>query len=190
MEVTALVRRPFEVSHPKLKQLIIDFETLDNYKKDLSGDVIYCCLGSTIKKTPDLTDYRKVDHDYPLALGKIAVDNSIAQYHLVSALGADQSSKIFYTRLKGETERDLKDLKIKSLHIYQPALLTGNRMEHRKFEKFYIGAMKLLNPLLMGGIKKYRSIEARTVAQTMINQTFKNLEGVNIYPSNIIEQLA
>ena len=189
-EVLALVRSPLPISNPKLQQLTVDFDELKAYKNVIYGDALYCCLGSTIKKTPDLTDYRKVDHDYPVELARIASQNNIPQFHYVSALGANAKSRIFYTKLKGETEEDIKRLKFRSLHIYQPSLLTGNRLEHRRFEKFHIAIMKLLNPLLLGRLKKYKSIKATTVAQAMSNQTFRNLEGVYTYPSNIIEKLA
>ncbi|MBC8051575.1 MAG: NAD(P)H-binding protein [Sphingobacteriaceae bacterium] len=189
-EVIALLRKPLPISHNKLRQITVNFENLASYKSELNGDVIYCCLGSTIKKTPKLADYLKVDHDYPVELAKIALKNKIEQFHLISALGANSSSKVFYTRLKGETEEDLKALGLKSLHIYQPALLTGNRSEHRSLEKLFGVAMKVINPLLLGPLEKYRSIKATTVAQAMINQTFKTMNGLNTYSSDIIKTLA
>jgi uncharacterized protein YbjT (DUF2867 family) len=189
-EVVALIRSPLPVNNSKLLQIIVDFDSLQNWKNVIYGDALYCCLGSTKMKTPDLNDYRRVDHDYPLSLAKIAEENKIPQFHLISALGADRNSKIFYSKLKGDTEADIKSLSIQSIHIYQPSLITGNRKEKRRFEKSMIWIMKLLNPILIGALKKYRSIQATTVAQTMINQTFKNLEGIHIYPSHIIQKLA
>lgn len=189
-EVIALVRSPLRISNMKLQQIVVDFNLIENYQADISGHAIYCCLGSTIKKTPDLNDYRKVDHDYPVKLAEIASRNKMAQYHVVSALGASPDSKIFYNRLKGEVENDVKAFQFKSIHIYQPALLTGNRLEHRRFEKLFVNAMKLINPLLIGKLNQFRSIKATTVAQAMINQTIKNLEGVHTYPSDVIKRLA
>ncbi|MFD2161710.1 NAD-dependent epimerase/dehydratase family protein [Paradesertivirga mongoliensis] len=189
-EVLALVRFPLPTNNTKLKQLKVNFDKLSDYKDQIEGDAIYCCLGSTKKKTPNLNDYHKVDHEYPLTLAKIALENKIAQYHLISALGADKNSKVFYPRLKGRIEEDVKDIPLQSVHIYQPSLLVGNRNEHRAFEKFFIHAMNFINPLLVGSLRKYRSIKATTVAQAMINQTFKNLDGIHTYPSNIIQELA
>ena len=189
-EVVALVRKPLTTQHSKLIQIQIDFEDLNSFSDEIYGDAFYCCLGSTIKKTPDLADYKKVDFDYPLALAQLASANEIAQFHIISALGADINSKLFYPRIKGEIEEELKKIKLKSVHIYQPSLLSGERLERRSFEKIAIKVMKIINPLLLGSLRKYRSIRVSTIAKAIINQTFKNIEGINIYPSNIIEQLA
>lgn len=189
-QVIALVRSPLPYADRKLKQEIVDYEHFDDSRGLLSGDAIYCCLGTTRKKTPDKAKYRRIDHDYPVMLAKIAAENNIEQYHFISALGANKNSSVFYNRLKGETEEDIKKLKFKSLHIYRPSLLVGQRKEKRFFERLMIIAMKAINPVLLGKLKKYRSIKAETVAKAMINQTFKHTAGVNIYPSDIIKELA
>ena len=189
-EVVALVRKPLTTQHSKLIQIQIDFEDLNSFSDEIYGDAFYCCLGSTIKKTPDLADYKKVDFDYPLALAQLASANEIAQFHIISALGADINSKLFYPRIKGEIEEELKKIKFKSTHIYQPSLLSGERSENRLLEKIAVFAMQFINPLLLGSLRKYRSIRVSTIAKAIVNQTFKNIEGINIYPSNIIEQLA
>ncbi len=189
-EVVALVRRPLPVSNIKLVQILTSFDSLGEIKNDLKGDALYCCLGTTKNKTPDEFDYRKVDHDYPVALAKLASENKVSQFHLISALGADPNSGIFYNKLKGETERDIKEIPFRAIYIYQPSLLTGDRKEKRQVEKLAITFMKIINPLLAGSLKKYKSIQAITVAKAMINQTFKNEEGIHTYPSDTITQLA
>lgn len=189
-EVVALVRKPLPINNLKLIQINTTFDSLEEIRSELYGDALFCCLGSTKSKTPNINDYRKVDHDYPVALAKIASENKLPQFHLISALGADTTSKLFYNKLKGETEIDVKKFAFRSIHIYQPSLLTGSRVENRPLEKLAISLMKIVNPILIGNFKKYKSIKAITVAKAMINQTFKNLEGVYTYPSNIIKQLA
>jgi uncharacterized protein YbjT (DUF2867 family) len=189
-EVLILVRKDLPVQHIKLKQLIVDFERLDDYTDKITGDVIFCCLGSTRKKTPDLTVYRKIDQDYPLQLAKIALHNGIGQYHLVSAIGANAASSNFYTKMKGETEAALKKVGLRSLHIYQPSFLTGDRKEKRQGEGFLVGLMKVLDPLLIGSLKKYRSIPAKTVAQAMYNESLIKQDGIFIHPSDKIKRLA
>ena len=189
-EVVALVRRPLPVSNIKLVQILTSFDSLGEIKNDLKGDALYCCLGTTKNKTPNEADYRKVDHDYPVALAKLASENKVSQFHLISALGADPNSGIFYNKLKGETERDIKEIPFRAIYIYQPSLLTGDRKEKRQVEKLAITFMKIINPLLAGSLKKYKSIQAITVAKAMINQTFKNEEGIHTYPSDTITQLA
>jgi uncharacterized protein YbjT (DUF2867 family) len=187
--VTILVRKELPVSHPKLKQLIVDFDQLETYSGEIAGLALFCCLGSTRKKTPDLLVYRKIDHDYPLRLAQIARENGVAQYHLVSAIGANASSSNFYTKMKGETEEDIKNAGLKCLYIYEPSFLTGNREENRFGERFTIKLMKVFNPLLAGGLKKYRSIPAETVASAMYKQSLKNQEGIFTYPSDKIKEL-
>ncbi|RKR81190.1 hypothetical protein BDD43_1335 [Mucilaginibacter gracilis] len=189
-EIMILVRKEMPLSHPKLLQLIVDFDNLDNWETAITGHALFCCLGTTLKKTPDLTQYRKIDHDYPLQLAQIAFGNKVKQYHLVSALGANVKSKSFYTRLKGETERDIEKVPLKAIHIYRPSLLTGNRREDRLLERIAIAAMKFINPLLTGGLQKYKSIAAATVARAMLNQSLKTEAGIFIHPSDKIKQLA
>src|ERR1700752_1769526 len=88
-EVLALVRKELPVSNKKLVQLVVDFDKLDEYKASITGHAVFCCLGSTKKKTPNLAAYRKIDHDYPLKLAQIAKENGVRHYHLVSAIGAN-----------------------------------------------------------------------------------------------------
>ncbi len=189
-EVLVLVRSELPVSHKKLVQLVVDFDQLNQYHASITGHAVFCCLGSTRSKTPKLSVYRKIDHDYPLQLAKIARQNNMPHYHLVSAIGANSKSGNFYTKLKGQTEDDIQQVHIPSLHIYQPSLLTGNRKEFRLAEKIATVAMKIINPLLIGSLKKYRSIPAQTVAQAMYRQSLNTEEGVFIHPSNHIKQLA
>jgi uncharacterized protein YbjT (DUF2867 family) len=188
--VLALVRKQLPFKHDKLIQLIVDFECLDDHAKSITGDVIFCCLGSTREKTPDLQEYRKIDHNYPLHLARIALVNKIGQYHLVSSMGANAASSNFYTKMKGETEADIKKVGVRSLYIYQPSILTGNRKESRAAERIYIRLMKIIDPLLFGKLKKYRSIPAATVARAMYKQSFTNKEGVYVYPSDKIKELS
>ena len=189
-EVLILVRKELPLQHNKLKQLVVDFDKLESYSDDITGDVIFSCLGSTRKKTPGLETYRKIDHDYPLQLAQIGLKNKISQFHLVSSMGADAGTSNFYTKMKGETEEDLKKIGLPSLQIYRPAFITGNRKEHRSLEKSLIAVMKLIDPLLIGSLKKYRSIPAATIARAMFNQSLKNIPGVHTYLSDKIKELS
>ncbi|WP_114939603.1 oxidoreductase [Mucilaginibacter endophyticus] len=189
-EVLILVRKKLPVQHHKLTQLVIDFEQPETYQQELTGHALFCCLGSTKKKTPDLTIYRKIDHDYPLLLAQLAKQNGIEQYHLVSSIGADINGVNFYTKTKGETEADISAVGIPAVHIYRPSFLAGDRQESRPMEKFVNGLMKVVNPLLFVSWKKYRSIAASTVATAMYQQSIKNATGVFIYESDKIKQLS
>jgi uncharacterized protein YbjT (DUF2867 family) len=189
-EVIILVRKSTGIKNKKLTEIVLDFDKLSDYKSEIIGHAIFCCLGTTNNKTPEKALYRKIDHDYPLTLAKIAYENGVEQYHLVSSLGADSSSSIFYQKLKGETEEDTKALGLKTLHIYQPSLLTGDRKEFRLTEKIVTGLFYLIDSLLVGGLKKYRSIPAKTVAMAMYKQSINKNEGIFIHPSDNIQEIA
>lgn len=189
-EVLVLVRKVLPIHDQKLVQLIIDFDKLDKHADAITGHALFCCLGSTKKKTPNLTVYRKIDYEYPLRLAQIAGQNGIKHYHLVSALGANSKSSNFYLKMKGEVEDAISQTGIKCLHIYEPSFLTGNRKEFRPLEKFMLPLMKVIDPLLIGRLKKYRSIPAQTVAMAMYKQSLKTEEGVFVHPSDKIKLLA
>jgi uncharacterized protein YbjT (DUF2867 family) len=189
-EVTIFVRKKIPLQNNKLKQVVVDFDKLPDYEAEINGHAFFSCLGSTRKKTPDLAVYRKIDHDYPLQLAQIALKNGMPQFHLVSSMGANAASSNFYTKMKGETEDDLKGVGLNCLHIYRPALLTGNRAEKRAGERFLFGLFKLLDPLLIGGLRKYRSIPAATVAMAMYKQSLIKQKGIFIHLSDEIKKIA
>ena len=188
-EVLAISRKEIKINHSKLKQLIIDFEDINKYEVEITGDEVFCCLGSTVKKTPNLSVYRKIDYQYPLDVAQIAFKNGAKSYHLVSAMGANAKSRLFYSRTKGEVERDLQKIPFEAIHIYQPALLDGNRKEKRTSEKIMMGLFRLLNPILIGPFKKYKSIKIEKVASAMLKQAQKKVKGIFIYQSDEIEEL-
>lgn len=188
-KVLVIARKTIDVSHSKLNQLVINFDELGKHEAEIVGDDIFCCLGTTAKKTPDKTLYKKIDYQYPLDVAKIALKNGAKSYHLVSAMGANVKSSIFYNRTKGEVERDLEKLNFDSTHIYRPSLLDGSRSEQRFAEKTMNVIMRLFNPLLIGSLKKYRSIKIEKVASAMLKQANKNLKGNYIYLSDEIENL-
>ena len=187
--IKVYVRKPLNIQHHKLTEIITDFSNIQELSNSIDGDVILCCLGSTKSKTPNLIDYRKIDHDYPLFFAKEGLKNGLKQFHLISALGADAKSSNFYTKMKGETEDELKQLSIPSIYIYQPSFLSGNRTENRPLEKVVLFVMKLIDPLLVGGLVKYQSINAITVAKAMINESIKNKKGIFVHKSDQIKEL-
>lgn len=188
-EVLIISRKSSNITHVKLKEIILNFDEIANYSAEINGNVIFCCLGTTIKNTPDLSMYRKIDYQYPLDVAKIAFANGVQQYHLISSMGANVKSKLFYSRTKGEVERDLQKIPFEVIHIYQPALLDGNRKEERPAENVMIGLFRLLNPILIGPLKKYRSIKIEKVASAMLHQANKNLHGIFTHTSDEIEKL-
>ena len=188
-QVVILVRRELPVKHEKLTQLIIDFDKLSDYSGQINGHAIFSCLGTTMSQTPDKNEYRKIDHDYPLHLAQLALQNGVKQFHLVSAVGADAKSSTFYLRLKGETEQDIAKVGLPSLYIYQPSMLKGRKDKVRFGESFFNGLMTVVDPLLFGGLKKFHSIDAADVARAMYNQSTDNETGKFKYQYNDIIKL-
>jgi len=189
-EVLIIARKKTKSSSIKLKQIITDLDLLDEHIDEIKGDVLFCCLGTTKSQTPDENEYRKIDHDYPVKLAEIAFKNGIAQFHFVSAIGANALSSNFYLKTKGETERDIKAIGLESIFIYQPSFLEGRKVRQRTGEKIAIAVLKVIGPFLFGSLKKYRAIKASDVAKAMFNQSLKNKTGVFTYTSDKIKKRA
>jgi len=185
-EIKLLVRKKLPFSDERVKQIEVDFDKLENYAEQMKAEDVFCTLGTTIKKAGSQAVFKKVDYEYPLRLGKIAKQNNAQKFLIVTALGSDAKSPIFYNKVKGETERDLKALKFPQLYIFRPSLLVGDRKENRAGEKAAIVASTLFNHLLFGPMKKYRSINVLTVAFGMkyaaqyFNSAFHVLESDEI----------
>lgn len=180
-QVTVVVRKDLNVSHPKLKTLIGDFYSLASIQHEIVADEIFIALGTTKKNTPDEKIYYQVDHDYPVLATKIAKDKGAKAVFLVSAVGADASSGVFYIRTKGETERDIIAQDLPHTHIFRPSMIMGNRKESRPFEKVLINVFSVVNPVLIGGAKKYRGIEGKDIAKAMIAAAKMPAGKVKIY---------
>ncbi|MFZ0595981.1 MAG: NAD(P)H-binding protein, partial [Flavobacterium sp.] len=106
-QVIIVVRKELNIQHPKIKTIIGDFNSLPEVVKDIQIDEVFIALGTTKKKTPDEKLYYQIDHDYPVLAAKLAKENGAKAVFLVSAIGANTKSSIFYTRTKGETEQDI-----------------------------------------------------------------------------------
>lgn len=188
-EVLVLVRKDLGFQHPKLKQLVLDFDQISHYSAEITGDAVFCCLGTTKKQTPDQVTYKKIDYQYPVDIAWIAQTNGATSYHLVSSIGANKDSSAFYIKTKGETERDIKAVPFKSIHIYRPSLLNGKRKDKRVLERIINSVMYFINPILAGSLKKYRSIKVETVARAMLRQSLSEERDVFIYESDQIQEL-
>ena len=179
-QVIIVVRKDLNIQHPKLKTLIGDFNTLPEVVKDIQVDEVFIALGTTQKKTPDKKLYYQIDHDYPILATKLAKENGAKAVFLVSALGANAKSSIFYSKLKGETEQDITSLNLDHTYIFRPSMILGNRKENRPAEKVFIGIFKFINPIFVGGLSKYKGIEAEDIAKAMINSANTLNEKVKI----------
>jgi uncharacterized protein YbjT (DUF2867 family) len=188
-QVTVLVRRNLPRTHPKLAQRVVDFGDLAGTADAFKVDDVFCCLGTTIKKAGSQEAFREVDYMYPVESAKLAARQGAGQYLLITALGANARSSVFYNRVKGEVEEAIGKLPLKSLHIFRPSLLLGDRQESRTGEKIATAVMKPLAFLLAGPLKKYRGIQARTVAQAMLRTAKRDLAGRHAYNSDVIQEM-
>lgn len=172
-EVSAVVvplRRPLTLDHPKLVQHVIDFDDMDAYAGIFAVDALVCCIGTTISKAGSKEAFRKVDYGYALAAARLAKMAGARAMILMSAVGASASSRVFYNRVKGELENAVKALNFRYLSIYHPGLLLGDRQEQRTAESIGMAVLPVVNYGLIGPLRKYRAIEAATVAQAMANE--------------------
>ena len=174
----------------KVKQYIGDLLELEQFKNDFTGDEVYCCIGTTAKKTPDKSLYRDIDYGIPVAAAKLAKANGINTFLVISAMGANKKSNIFYNRTKGEMEQEVLNQAIPRTSILRPSLIGGERNEQRLLENIGLVVFKVIQPLFIGPLKKYRIINADSIAQAMLNLANTTSNTDVIITSNDIEQLA
>lgn len=185
--VIALARRPLAPG-PKLETRIVDFDRLDAAALPRVDDV-YCALGTTIRRAGSQAAFRRVDHSYVVTLARRAAAAGAAQFLLVSALGASPRAPVFYSRVKGEAERDVATLPFQAVHVFRPSFLTGERAEHRPGERIGIAVFRAIAPLLLGPLRKYRPIAAGTVARAMRAAAHRGGAGLQVYESDAIERM-
>jgi len=184
--VVSLGRKRLEVASSKFVQRVVDFAALD-VADFASPEVAFCALGTTIAKAGTQQAFRAVDHDAVLAFANAALAAGARCFVLVSALGAEPRSRIFYSRVKGETEADLRALGFPSLVIAQPSLLLGERAESRPAERAMIGASRFLRGLLKPFAS--RPIEAKVVARALLAIAQAPPAGARVYPSGELQGL-
>jgi uncharacterized protein YbjT (DUF2867 family) len=161
-------RRSLQMQHPKLLEQVVNFDNIRDHAENIKGDVVFCCIGTTISTAGSKEQFMKVDHTLPLEFAGIAKENGVKSFILVSSLGANAGSSNFYLKVKGQLEEDLKKLNFDSFYAVRPSMLLGKRPEFRMGESIGKALMKGLSFVFIGSLKKYKAIEARTVAAAMI----------------------
>jgi uncharacterized protein YbjT (DUF2867 family) len=183
-KVIAISRKPLDKTHPKLNNLVCELNQLQSHASELKADDVFCCLGTTMKNAKTKEAFRAVDYDAPLALAKISKENGAKQYLIISALGANKDSGIFYNKVKGEVEEAITEVGFDSFHIFQPSLLTGPRKEHRTGEEAAQVFYKLFGFLIP---KKYASIESIKVARAMVALAKEEKKGRVVHSSGELQ---
>ena len=161
-------RRSCGKTSPKIREFTGDVIRLEQFREDFTGDVVFCCVGTTSAKTRDRNVYRDIDYGIPVKAARLARDNGIPAFLVISSLGSSPRRRIFYSRTKGEMERDVMALGVPHTYILRPSLILGKRDERRTTEGIAAVVMRLIRPLMTGWARRYRAIKASTIARAMI----------------------
>jgi len=166
--VVVLGRRSVGLAHEKLEEKLVDLLQIEQAEQWFTADEVYCCIGTTATKTPDREIYRKIDFGIPVQTARLCKQAGVETLVTISAMGADSGSPVFYNRTKGEMEDAVKAEGIRRLYILRPSLIGGARKERRPGESIARNVLQLMEPLMIGGLRKYRAIEPQTIARAML----------------------
>ena len=187
--IVIITRKSMDVKHPKLIQKQIDFDKIESIKLDFQVDDVFCTLGTTIKTAGSQDAFYKVDFTYVVNLGKWCASNGVQRFMLVSAMGSNLKSGIFYNRVKGEMETAVSELNIPQIQIFRPSLLMGDRTEKRGGEKIAQVVMGSLGFLFAGPLLKYKGIHADVVAKAMIKSAKADAKGFAVFESDEMQRM-
>ena len=182
-KVTIIVRKKLTIEHQKLEQFVMDFDKIDTSK--IIADDIFCCLGTTMKQAGSKEAFYKVDFTYPLNFAKAGLANGTKQFLIITAMGADEKSWIYYNRVKGEIEKALSDLRYPTFIILRPSMLAGEREHPRIGEKIGKVVMDFFAPLIPDN---YKVIAGEKVAQAMLELAQKGIKNKDIYESGSLQK--
>lgn len=186
-EIVVLLRRVSFDEHIKLKQVIVDFENLTDFEREIQGDIAISCLGTTLKDAGSKDAQWKIDHDLNLQFAALAKKNGFPTFLLLSALLADPASKIFYNRMKGTLEQDVKALNFNRLIIFQPGGLIRPNTD-RFGEKTAITTLRILNSI--GLFKSYKPLSVAQVASAILQAINRYTTGIHTVTVKDIQKLA
>ena len=179
--VVTVGRRKTSNHNAKLEQRVLNLSELDSVTDLPHVDDVFCCLGTTIKQAGSQPAFRLVDHEFVVGLARAGLRAGATQFLLVSAIGADPESRVFYSRVKGETEAAIRKLSYRGIQIFRPSLLLGDRSEFRLGERIAMLGAPMLPLLLVGRLRRYRPIQAAIVARAMISIAHDAPRGPNVF---------
>ena len=188
-KVIVVGRRALPLTHPKLTQVVTDLDELHNVRLQLIADDVFCCLGTTMSQAGSKEAFYKVDFLYVVTLAALTAGNFAAQLLVVSSMGADADSRVYYSRVKGEMEAAVRQVPFRAIHIFRPSLLLGERAQPRLGERVGAVALRLLQPLLRGPLLKYRPVSAAVVAAAMLRAAEEDGGGVRVHLSDELTQM-
>ncbi len=186
-KVISISRKSLEISNPKLAEVLIsDLAELSSIESKIRGDLYICCLGTTIKAAGSKENFEKVDHAAIVAFANIARVQDAKALTFVSAMGANANSIIFYNRVKGRTENDVRAVGLRSLIIFRPALLVGPRHEFRLAERIMAKTLVPLSLILPARIQKNLVTKSEALASRMLAEGKAAPVGVHVIPAKDI----
>ena len=182
-KVIAITRKEIP-AHPKLVQVQISQPMLANLDPTIWVDDVFCCLGTTIARAHSKQKFYEIDFTYPLLLGEEALKRGARQYLIISSLGANKKSPIYYSRVKGEIEEAISKVGYATVHIMRPSLLLGVRDEKRQGEetaRLFYRVFDFIIP------KKYKAIESEKVANAMLQFALHEQVGNFVHESHELQ---
>lgn len=188
-EVRVGVRRGLGFTHPKLVEEIVDFTHIEGVSL-IGVDAVFCCLGTTIKQAGSQEAFKTVDLEYPWSFAQLSERDGVRFYGVVTALGSDPQSSVFYSRVKGTLEQRLKGLESLTVVVFRPSMLLGDRTDFRFVERVGGFLMELLRPIMVGSVARYRAIQASVVAESMLRVSKIQKGGFRIVESEEMEMIA
>lgn len=188
-KVIAVTRRPLKLRHEKLQTIEIPFDQLGEALADIKADDAFCCLGTTIRQAGTKAEFHKVDYGYAYEFAHRMQANGAGHFLLVSALGARAGSPVFYNRVKGTLENDIRSLGFSCLTIFQPSFLLGDRAEARIGEALGARLSTLIAPLLRGPLRAAHPVKGSDLAAAMVAAALSGGKGVRICRYNEIQAL-
>lgn len=187
-EILLIARKKIENLPAKFKLIQVNFDEIEKYKSEITGDVLFSTLGTTLKTAGSKEAQYKIDFDYQFNVAKIASDNGVKNLVLLSSAGANSKSSIFYSRMKGELDEAVQNLKFDHVSIIRPSMLVGKRGEFRLSEKIVTPLAYIVN--IIPFARKYRPIKDSIVARAMINAVKANESSYRIYELGGVFELA
>lgn len=168
-KIIAFVRTPLERKNEKIHEIQCDLLNLKDQEELFNADEVYVCIGSTNNKTPNKKLYRDIDFGIPAAAAELCVKNNINTIAVMSSLGADHKSTVFYPKTKGEMEQTILGLNIENTYLLRPSIIFGPRKEKRLGEDLGKILAKIISPIMLGPLKRYKGIHTNVIAKAMVN---------------------
>lgn len=189
-KVIVFSRRDINIKHDKLQVIICDLLDLEEQRENFKADEVYVCIGTTTNKTPNKTLYRDIDFGIPVTAAQLCRENMIDNITIMSSLGANANSTVFYPKIKGEMEQSVLQMEIPNTYLLRPSIIMGPRKERRFGETMGKMIAFFIAPLMRGPLKKYKGIHSEDIAKAMINLNNGKSNINGIIESDKIQEIA